>query len=233
MAPRSADYSWLETQSGLLSGEAPGGSATLANITQGVHGKRLLTPVTLPSWLLVGKEVVEYFHLGSWIAERWSWFATGSGRLFVLAFALVWLFVVVLWPEDWWPIHSGAMKPPIPTPATPISELLNKQAKEIASLRLDELLQNGQRLSANKPQKEDTANFSRIWNAQVAQWMNDVGTLLQTHWTQQDKRFFLSLTGENPHQFAIGVHPESARLSVDLLRYLKNLEVLKQQFSRS
>lgn len=92
----------------------------MKNITQAVHGKRLLNPLTLPSWLIVGKEVADYFHLGSWIVERWSWFATDSGRLFVLAFALVWLFIVTLWPENWWPAHGREMH--APTPAISVSE---------------------------------------------------------------------------------------------------------------
>ncbi len=117
------------------------------------------------------------------------------------------------------------------TQGIPVSDLLNKQAREFATQTLNDLFIRGQYLSSNKPQKDDSANFSRFWNEEVNHWMTAVGVLLEKYWTQQDKQFFLSLVGESPIRFGIGVHDGSAALYNDMLRYLKNLDTLRQQIS--
>jgi hypothetical protein len=65
------------------------------------RAKRLFGLLALPPWLVVGYELAEPLHLASSVVEHWPWFATPHGRLFVLLFALAWLFILVIVPERW------------------------------------------------------------------------------------------------------------------------------------
>jgi hypothetical protein len=149
-----------------------------------------------------------------------SWWKVGFLSGSVLLLVIVWLF----------PRVSSET---VPTASVVSSDQVEKQVtREFATQRLNELFLRGQFLASNAPKKEDSGNFARFWSEEVNNWMTVAGMLIEKNWGADDKRFFLSLVGENPIQFAIGLHNDCARLYNDLLRYLKNLDTLKQQLSR-
>jgi hypothetical protein len=121
-APPAVSGIDCEIEKARANGPNPNLQVTKLNIAR--PGKRLLNPLTIPSWLIVGKEIADYFHLGAWIVERWSWFATDGGRLLILGFALVWLFAVALWPPSWWPIRHNQVEVPMapPKPSTTLKD---------------------------------------------------------------------------------------------------------------
>lgn len=166
----------------------------------------------LPGGLLVFIGLMDALHMMHFIGENLGFLATPSGNLLVIAVGLLWLFL-----SNW-----AAQR---------------KQSKrlihEFALGRLEELFLRGQYLCSYRPHKDGDKTSALFWNDQVTQWTATVGGLLETKWTKQDRDLFLSLVGENPQQFAVGCHVESAGMYLNLLRYLKNFETLKHQLSKT
>lgn len=65
--------------------------------------------------------MAEPLHLVSSIVEHWPWFATPLGRLFILLFALVWLFVLVIVPDSWLHLRRKSKEVSI-VPVDPLKE---------------------------------------------------------------------------------------------------------------
>ena len=146
------------------------------------------------------------------MGDNLGFLATPSGNLFVIVAGLLWLFL-----SNWAARRKQA----------------RVFARQFALGRVEESFLRGQYLSSYRPAKEADKTSALFWNDQVIEWRDATGGLLETNWTKQDRDFFVSLLGENRQQFAVGVHPESAPLYIDLLRHLRNLETLKYQLSKA
>jgi hypothetical protein len=75
---------------------------------EGFHWKRLTQPIAIPAWLIIGGELFHIVHIFDFIAEHLSWLTTPMGNLFVIVFALTWLFAIALWPTT---LASGTRAP--------------------------------------------------------------------------------------------------------------------------
>jgi hypothetical protein len=123
-------------------------------------------------------------------------------------------------------LKSGAQTPPPP-------DLLKNQARQFAINRINELFAEGDSLTTRRPGKDaDDSTFAEFWNQEVRAWTSVVSSILHQNWSAAESQAFLSTAGENPDQFAIGVHPKVVRVWIELNRRLKNLDFLKRDLGR-